>query len=109
MLPITSSIKGRRNSRLTCDLFQGLGNRCSHVTYRSVGLSPGKGREYPVAVVGNRFQNTACTAKYDIYHGRLTRNLIAMARKIIIDCDPGIDDAVALALALLIHDWKFWP
>ena len=27
-----------------------------------------------------------------------------MARKVIIDCDPGIDDAVALCLALLNLD-----
>ena len=30
-------------------------------------------------------------------------------RKVIIDCDPGIADAVALCLALFIPTLKFWP
>ena len=32
-----------------------------------------------------------------------------MARKIILDVDPGIDDAVALCLALAIRRWTCWP
>ena len=33
----------------------------------------------------------------------------AMARKVILDVDPGIDDAMALCLALSNPDWTWWP
>ena len=32
-----------------------------------------------------------------------------MARKVILDVDPGIDDAMALCLALSARSWRWWP